>query len=504
MRCGILSILLGSIFSSCTYIPLSSDAQWDLLHQAKTSVLEKESSSESDHFSYQSLRDKKVQAYVASIGTKLTQATQVESVDFHVLETSYIQGFTDYSDIYVTQGMLNSISNEAELASLLAHEIAHIALKHDEAHFKDQGKLWDILTHETETQAGTRLGLDEHRYDIAYSNFNKKKEEEADEFGAELVAKTGYNPYVFCGLFERLAKNSKDRIFVQIGNLKGSHKSLTNRAEHLRKYLAKKGYLDNKKGFFTGQYHTGLRSLIASQKHFTSEQGEILNEITRYQNELDRSQKIGKVISVKRFTHIVGRILDLAEAHNLSKESLLFDSKSYKNFMQERLIQRFPFWGDFESNLNAKLGILVALISRFDIALSGTSLMAADSLVGTIFSAPAAFVGSAAAIGYALHKATHSHEDGEGGDSTGQNIFSVGQYPTADHWDKMLGGTKGDFHKKIKGDIISDHAEDLRTNGIGKNPDIGYDKKTKKITFKDRITGKEYQSDTPVDNYKDE
>lgn len=409
-----LKAILG-IFSSlivgCAELPISSDSQFGILRDASQSVLKKKDSSRPDDFSYASLKNKKVESYVSLIGKKLLTSSN-GIIDFHILATPYIQGFTDYSgpEIYLTQGMLNTISNEAELAALLGHEIGHIELRHEESEFKDKGRLWDIITNEAENQSGLNVGLSDHRYDIAYAQFEKSKEEKADEFAAKLAAKAGYNPYALCDLFDRLSQNVKDGLFVQIGNLKGSHKSLKERGEHLRKYLTKEGYKQTRKGFFANQYQSALSSLTFDKKQLslTSDEEKTLAEVASYQKEVERYQKSRQPIPAKRFTHIMSRVIDFADTYHLSKENLLLDSKPYETFMQERLIQKDPLWGSFNPRLNTRLSFLVASLAYCKIGFAGSAPIAAEGVIGTALSAPVAFVGSAAAIGYALHKATQA------------------------------------------------------------------------------------------------
>lgn len=108
------------------------------------------------------------------------------------------------------------------------------------------------------------------------------------------------------------------------------------------------------------------------------------------------------------------------------------------------------------------------------------------------------FTGESSSIGNSLREATKTAEEASG------IAMSVGHYPDAEQMGKLLGVSKSKFHKKLKKIIISQHSEELSKNGFNDNPDVGYNKKTNKITFKDRITGKEFQSDTSVDSYKDE
>lgn len=195
----------------------------------------------------------------------------------------------------------------------------------------------------------------------SFHSYSKISEAHRSYIGAELAAKKGYNPYALCDLFDRLSQNVKDGISVQIENLTGSHKSLKERAAHLRKYLAEEGYKQTKDGFFTYRYQSVLSSLISNNKNLslTKEEQKILAEVTGYQNEIEGYRKPNRPLPRKRFTSIMGRVLDLADEHHFPRESLLLDSR-YQAFMQERLIQREPLWGAFSFRLNMELAFLVS------------------------------------------------------------------------------------------------------------------------------------------------
>lgn len=363
-----LSSILLPFLVSCAEIPISSGTQVSILSQAGKALFKKKDSSQEDHFSYAPLKNKKIESYVNSLGRKLLALTFGEDlIDFHVLRTSYIQGFTDFTDVYVTQGMLNSISNEAELAALLSHEIGHIKLNHAEAKFEDKGKLWDQITREAESQAGANLDLDKIRYDIAYSNFKKDKEEKADEYGAELAFKSGYNPYALSDLFDRLALAVQEGSVIGISNLTGTHKSLKDRAEHLRKYLSAKGISPSGK-LSAYEYQSALSALRVSET-LTNQEISALQEIASYQEEVGRYQKTKTDLPVKRFTHIMRRVSELVRKYHLEKEIVGLDDSlsSAQSFMQERLIQKYPLWGTFRNQLSGNIAHLLATLGRIGI-----------------------------------------------------------------------------------------------------------------------------------------
>jgi beta-barrel assembly-enhancing protease len=115
---------------------------------------------------------------------------------------------------YVNKGLILAADNEAELAGVMAHEIAHVAARHameNEAKMRaiDYGML-----------AGILLGgpiLSNVLYNggsffegMAFLKFSRGAEEEADKLGVQYMWAAGYDPGSMATMFEKLeAKNKK-------------------------------------------------------------------------------------------------------------------------------------------------------------------------------------------------------------------------------------------------------------------------------------------------------
>jgi hypothetical protein len=115
---------------------------------------------------------------------------------------------------YVNKGLILAADNEAELAGVMAHEIAHVTARHameNEAKMQaiNYGMLAGILlggpivSNVLYNTAGLLEGM-------AFLKFSRGAEEEADKLGVQYMWAAGYDPGAMATMFEKLeAKNKK-------------------------------------------------------------------------------------------------------------------------------------------------------------------------------------------------------------------------------------------------------------------------------------------------------
>lgn len=112
--------------------------------------------------------------------------------------------------IYIHTGLLARLDNEAQLAALLAHEIAHCTQQHSLRVIKwPENPSTTLASLRPELtrygQVGNFLALfDETNAMAAVSGYYQSLETEADSEGLELISKAGYEPTEALRLFEHL------------------------------------------------------------------------------------------------------------------------------------------------------------------------------------------------------------------------------------------------------------------------------------------------------------
>lgn len=188
-------------------------------------------------------RDRRTMQYVNLVGRALAQVSDRSDIDYYfaVLNTMEPNAFTAPGGyIFITRGILAMSENEAELAGVLAHEIAHVTQKHILKTLRRSRLLASISEVST-----TALGADPRFFDsimeeVSDKLFNKgldqSMEYEADELGIEYAYRLGYNPSGLLSFQEKLGKRlgKESSVFFQ------THPSIAKRIQRGRELLREK------------------------------------------------------------------------------------------------------------------------------------------------------------------------------------------------------------------------------------------------------------------------
>lgn len=115
---------------------------------------------------------------------------------------------------YVNKGLVLAADNEAELAGVMAHEIAHVAARHAmenerKMEVMDYGMLAGILLGGP-IVSNILYNGGQFFEGMAFLKFSRGAEEEADRLGVQYMWAAGYDPGAMATMFEKLeAKNKK-------------------------------------------------------------------------------------------------------------------------------------------------------------------------------------------------------------------------------------------------------------------------------------------------------
>jgi predicted Zn-dependent protease len=150
--------------------------------------------------------------------------------------------------LYANRGLLESVRSEGELAGVLAHEIAHVALRHGTkqatkgvAAETGLGLLTQILGR-NDRKAGQIAGVvGGLGLNAAFLKFSRDAEREADQAGARMMARAGYDPMAMATFFDLLAKQRRSNP-GKVEQFFSSHPSPGDRAELIRQSGYERAY----------------------------------------------------------------------------------------------------------------------------------------------------------------------------------------------------------------------------------------------------------------------
>lgn len=160
--------------------------------------------------------DDEVQRYVDRLGNRLVRAARArgevpEGIDFefHVIDDDkQINAFAiPGGGIYLYSGLLKAAESEAEVAGVLAHEIAHVTERHVAERLVASyglsalaslalGQNPSLLAQLATQVVGTGVLL----------KYSRDQESEADATAIPFLVRAGYNPDGLVTFFERMAK----------------------------------------------------------------------------------------------------------------------------------------------------------------------------------------------------------------------------------------------------------------------------------------------------------
>jgi len=175
--------------------------------------------------------DPDLQVYISGIGKKLAAASQRPNLpyEFVMLNNSTPNAWAlPGGKIAVNRGLLLYLDDESELAAVLGHEIVHAAARHSAAQMT-RGTFIGLGAAAVGA-LGSSYGLGEVGNQAVQmgaaawmAKYGRSDELEADAYGMEYLAKTGYDPYGGVRVQEAFVKLSEGRQQDFLSGLFASH-----------------------------------------------------------------------------------------------------------------------------------------------------------------------------------------------------------------------------------------------------------------------------------------
>ncbi len=193
------------------------------------------------------VQDPGINQYVSSIGQRLAKNSERPNIPyrFYVVDDKSINAFATLGGrVYVHSGLLAAAQNEAQVASVLSHEIGHIVGRHGLENVKQSQKYGALAG--VATIAGAILGgrtgasIGELAGGLLAGGYlmkhSRDAEREADFLGLYDLRRSGYNTSGMAQMFDILSQISKSQPNA-LGSILASHPPATERATNTRREI---------------------------------------------------------------------------------------------------------------------------------------------------------------------------------------------------------------------------------------------------------------------------
>ena len=200
-------------------------------------------------------KDAKINQYVQEIGQRLAATSDRPDLPytFQVVRDNSINAFATMGGfVYLHTGLIKTADNEAELASVIAHEIGHIVGRHSITQLRNTALAQGLLSAAgLETKTWVQLAVN-----LAYNLPNSRKDElEADRLGLNNLAEAGYAPTAMISFMGKLAQQGGS-----IPAILSTHPATGDRILALQKQLNSVNNKQNQ-GLDENYYQLQIRSL---------------------------------------------------------------------------------------------------------------------------------------------------------------------------------------------------------------------------------------------------
>ncbi|MEX0271420.1 M48 family metallopeptidase [Leptolyngbyaceae cyanobacterium UHCC 1019] len=177
------------------------------------------------------LQNSQVNQYVDQIGQRLAASSTRPNIPyrFQVVDDRGVNAFATMGGfVYINRGLLTLASNEAELASVLAHEIGHIAGRHSVAQMRKMAVASGLVgAAGLDRNTAVNIGVE-----LAFRRPNSRQDEySADTMGLQTLAKTGYAQSAMVNFMSKLLQSRSVPTFLS------THPATSERIDRLQQAI---------------------------------------------------------------------------------------------------------------------------------------------------------------------------------------------------------------------------------------------------------------------------
>jgi predicted Zn-dependent protease len=225
----------------CARNPVTGKSELSLVSESQEIQMGKEASAQVAQ-SIGLYNDSKVQSYVAEIGKRMAAQSERPNLpwEFHVVDDAAVNAFAIPGGfIYVTRGLMGAINTEAELASVLGHEIGHVTHRHSVQQIsKSQLAQLGLGIGSILSSDIARFGqLASAGLSLLFLKYGRDAENQADQSGFRYALQQNYDVREMPKVFQTLSRISETGGAGKLPEWLSTHPNPENRIERTEKML---------------------------------------------------------------------------------------------------------------------------------------------------------------------------------------------------------------------------------------------------------------------------
>jgi predicted Zn-dependent protease len=240
--------------AGCAVNPITGRQEFMLMTESQDLEIGKKYSPEIEKQMGGRIPNEALQNYVNNVGQKVAKVSHRRGWEYHfaALDDNMVNAFAlPGGYIFITKGMLAQLTTEAQLASVLAHEVAHVVARDTAALMSREIGIEILLaavTSESTSQtARTAANLTRQ---IIGLRFSRRDEKDADLAGMDYMVRAGYNPNGMVETMQMLQNQQKTRSIEFFS----THPNPENRVAYLKariesRYRSREGLITGEEDF---------------------------------------------------------------------------------------------------------------------------------------------------------------------------------------------------------------------------------------------------------------
>ena len=201
---AVVAVVFVGLFAGCTVNPATGQRQFNTLSESSEIELGQKSAPEFLKSYGGAIESPEIRVYVSDMGKRL--AAQGERPDlpwtFNVVDSALLNAFAlPGGQVFISRGLLVKLTNEAQLAAVLGHEIGHITAQHagqQKAHgmiIQGVGVLISVIGQESDKDWMKYVGVGTTVGGTLYLlRFSRNHEDQADTLGLRYMTRLDYSP----------------------------------------------------------------------------------------------------------------------------------------------------------------------------------------------------------------------------------------------------------------------------------------------------------------------